>query len=107
MPDFAGLFYPGIPDDVAQVMANRTASGPAVAGICPFFIVNACDDDLTPADKCVEFYASLSRAGVRAELHIFSRGSHGFDLGTGRGQSVAIWPTSFAAWLSDSNMIQD
>jgi acetyl esterase/lipase len=106
MPDFAGLFYPGIPNDVGEVMANRTASGPAAAGICPFFIVNACDDKLTPADKCVEFYASLLRAGVKAELHVFSQGSHGFDLGNGRGMSVAMWPTSFAAWLGDANLIR-
>jgi acetyl esterase/lipase len=106
MPDFAGLFYPGIPDEVAQVMANRTASGPAAAGLCPFFIINACDDKLTPADKCVDFYRMLLRAGVKAELHVFSKGSHGFDLGTGRGESVAIWPASFVAWLRDSIVIQ-
>jgi acetyl esterase/lipase len=106
MPDFAGLFYPGIPDEVNQVMATRTASRPGAAGICPIFIVNAWDDKLTPADRCVEFYAALLRAGVKAELHIFSKGSHGFDLGTGRGMSVAIWPTSFAAWLVDSNLIR-
>ena len=107
MPDFAGLFYPGIPDDVSQVLTNRTASGATAAGICPFFIVNARDDTLTPADKCVAFYALLLKAGVNAELHVFSKGSHGFDLGTGRGMSVAIWPTSFAAWLRDCSIIQD
>ena len=42
-----------------------------------------------------------------AELHVYSKGSHGFDLGTGRGTSVAIWPASFAAWLRDSNMIRE
>ena len=105
MPDFAGLFYPGIPDDVRQVMAKRRASGPAATGICPFFMMNASDDTVTPADKCVEFYASLLRAGVKAELHVFGKGSHGFDLGTGRGKSLAMWPASFAAWLGDSNLI--
>jgi acetyl esterase/lipase len=88
-------------------MANRTASGPAAAGICPFFIVNARDDKLTPADKCVEFCASLLRAGVKAEFHVFGKGSHGFGLADGQGMSVAMWPTSFAAWLGDSKMIQE
>ena len=69
--------------------------------------MNACDDKLTPADKCVEFYASLLRAGVKAELHVFGKGSHGFDLGNGRGMSVAMWPASFAAWLADANLIRE
>jgi acetyl esterase/lipase len=107
MPDFAGLFYPGIPDDVGQVIESRMSSEAAMPDICPLFIMNARDDQLTPADKCVDFYAMLWRAGVKAELHVFGKGSHGFDLGTGRGKSAAIWPTSFTAWLSDSNIIQD
>jgi len=106
MPDFAGLFYPGIPDDVSQVIARRNAAEEDTPGICPMFIINARVDRLTPADKCVDFYSMLLRAGVKAELHVFSKGFHGFGLGDGRGKSTAIWPRSFAAWLSDCNMIQ-
>lgn len=107
MPDFAGLFYPGIPDDVGQAIESRTTPESATLGICPMFIINAHVDRLTPAGKCVDFYAMLLRAGVNAELHVFSKGSHGFGLGAGRGKSTAIWPRSFVAWLSDSNIIQD
>ena len=107
MSDFAGLFYPGVPDDVGQIIDSRTASAGDKPGICPLFIINARDDQLTPADKCVDFYSMLLRAGVKAELHVFGKGSHGFDLGIGRGKSAAIWPRSFTAWLSDSNMIKN
>ncbi len=107
MPDFAGLFYPGIPDGVEEIMAARTDPKGGTPDICPMFIINARVDRLTPASKCVDFYAMLLKAGVNAELHVFSKGAHGFGLGTGRGKSVAMWPTSFAAWLSDSNMIDD
>ena len=107
MPDFAGLFYPGIPEDVEQVIARRTTPGADSSGICPIFIVNARDDRLTPADKCIDFYSMLLKAGIEAELHVFGKGSHGFDLGAGRGKSAALWPTSFVAWLSDSKIIQD
>jgi len=107
MPNLAGLFYPGIPEDVDQLMEGRTAAKGGKPGICPIFIVNARDDQLTPADKCVGFYAKLLKAGVNAELHVFSKGAQGFDLGAGRGESAAIWPTSFAAWLSDCGLIQD
>ncbi len=105
MPDFADLFYPGIPDNFSQIIDSRTTSG--TSEICPLFIINARDDRLTPADKCVNFYAMLLRIGVKAELHVFGKGSHGFDLGVGRGKSAAMWPRSFTAWLSDSNIIPD
>ena len=107
MPDFAGLFYPGIPDDISQILERRIRPESTAASICPFFIVNARDDQVTPASKCVDFYASLLRAGVNAELHVVSKGGHGFDLGSGGGRSAAIWPSSFAAWFRDSNLIQD
>jgi acetyl esterase/lipase len=107
MPDFAGLFYPWFRDDHSQIIKSRTAPESATRGICPIFIMNASDDQVTPANKCVDFYATLLKAGVKTELHVFSKGSHGFDLGTGRGESAATWPTSFVAWLRDSNMIED
>ncbi len=100
MPEFTGLFYPGIPDQAAQSIESGKE-------ICPMFIVNARIDKLTPAEKCVEFYASLLQAGIKAELHVFSKGSHGFGMGQERGQSTAMWPSSFVAWLRDANMIND
>ncbi len=107
MPDFAGLFYPGIPDDVSQLMESRTTTEDGTLAICPMFIVNARVDKLTPAEKCVDFYTMLLKAGVNAELHVFSTGSHGFGMGQGRGQSTALWPNSFVAWLRDANIIEN
>jgi len=107
MPDFAGLFYPGIPEGTGQMIESRSAPASATRPICPMFIVNARVDKLTPADKCVDFYVALLKAGVNAELHIFSTGSHGFGMGKGRGESTALWPTSFVAWLHDCGMIED
>jgi acetyl esterase/lipase len=105
MPDFAGLFYPGIPDDANQLIESRTARDSGRPDICPLFIMNARVDKLTPADKCVDLYAMLLKAGVNAVLHVFGKGSHGFDMGTGAGKSAAIWPKSFAAWLNDCDII--
>ena len=107
MPDFAGLFYPWFRDDYSPIIKSRSARKSATSGICPIFIVNSRDDQVTPAEKCVDFYAALLKAGVQTELHVYSKGSHGFDLGTGRGKSAATWPTSFVAWLRDTNMIQN
>jgi len=56
--------------------------------------------------KCTDFYATLLKAGVDAELHVFSKGGHGFSLGDGREESTALWSTGFAAWLRDCGMIE-
>ncbi len=100
IPDFAGLFYPGIPDQAEQWIESSK-------GICPMFIVNARVDKLTPAPKCVVFYEALLEADVHAELHVFGKGAHGFGMGQGRGESVAMWPTSFVAWLRDADIMAD
>ena len=107
MPDFTGLFYPGIPEGALEAITTRSAPQSQIRPIGPMFIVNARVDKLTPADKCVDFYAALLKAGVNAELHIFTKGSHGFGMGEGRGESTALWPTSFVAWLHDCGIIDD
>ena len=107
MPDFAGLFYPGIPDEAEQLLARRLTSNPSARPICPMFIINARSDKLTPASRCVDFYAHLLEAGVNAELHVFGKGTHGFDLGVGRGKSVALWPQLFVAWLEDLGVMKE
>jgi len=107
MPNFAGLFYPGIPEDLEEIMAGRNAGGKAAPAICPMFIVNARVDRLTPVDKCIAFYTMLLKAEVNAELHVYNKGGHGFGMGSGRGNTTAMWPRSFVAWLRDCNMIED
>jgi dipeptidyl aminopeptidase/acylaminoacyl peptidase len=88
-------------DSIGRVIESRTAAGTAPPGICPFFIINGRDDQTTPVDKCISFYTMLLKAGVNAELHVYSSGSHGFGLGEGRGKTTELWPASFAAWLSE------
>jgi len=107
MPDFTGLFYPWFRGDYGAQIASRTAAESATRELGPIFIMNAGDDGVTPPSKCVDFYATLLKHKVNAELHVFSKGSHGFDLGIGRGESAAIWPTSFVAWLRDTGFIED
>ena len=108
MPDFAGLFYPWFRDeDYGSWIKSRMAPQSAARPVCPMFIMNARDDRATPANKCVEFYAKLLESGVNAELHIYNKGSHGFDLGNGRGHAPALWTESFVAWLRDLEFIDE
>ncbi|WP_419194296.1 alpha/beta hydrolase [Novipirellula herctigrandis] len=107
MPSFAGLFYPGIPDDAAETIEQRMKPESQNSPICPMFIINARHDELTPVEKCIDFYSHLLEAGVDAELHVYGRGGHGFGLGVGRGESTTMWPAGFVAWLRDFNIIED
>jgi acetyl esterase/lipase len=101
LPDFTGLFYPWFRDEYGDDLARRSAAESPVRPVGPVFMMNAQDDRVTPPEKCVAFYQQLLAAGVQAELHIYTRGSHGFDLGVGRGESTAMWPASFIAFLRD------
>lgn len=98
-PDFAGLFYPGLRDDFSEWVAKAKR-------IPPIFMINAADDTVTPANRCVELYQALLKAGAHPELHVLAKGGHGFDLGEGRGASATLWKESFVAWMNDASLIQ-
>jgi acetyl esterase/lipase len=95
MPDFAGLFYPGLRGADAQLIQKAQK-------IPPLFIINAIDDQTTPVGPCLGFYQLLIKAGAHAELHLYNQGGHGFDMGEGHGESLALWKESFVAWLHDA-----
>lgn len=101
-PNFAGLFYPWLRDgDYEQTIHENGKNIP------PLFIMNAVDDNVTPAAKCLKMYAHLLKANVKTELHFYNQGGHGFDLAAGRGVSTAMWPSSFVAWLKDEQFITE
>ncbi|MCK4991149.1 MAG: prolyl oligopeptidase family serine peptidase, partial [Bacteroidales bacterium] len=97
LPDFACLIYPGIDDVFLQAIKTKEQ-------IPPMFMINGAEDDVTPANKCIELYSALLEKKVPAELHIYAKGRHGFDSGIGRGFGVASWQDSFILWLKDMNI---
>ncbi len=92
--DFAGLFYPWFREDFEELVAKTKP-------LPPLFIMNAIDDRLTPVSRCVDFARTVLKAEGRVELHLFSKGGHGFDMGEGHGESAPLWKESFVAWLKD------
>jgi len=94
-PDFAGLIYPAVPAGIDTVISADTP---------PVFLVNANDDQTTPAVKAIALHGALSAAGVTTEMHIFTRGGHGFGLGVDGG-AVTAWPGLFEAWLREQGVI--
>jgi acetyl esterase/lipase len=96
-PDFAVLGYPGIRPGNLTVQKNTP----------PTFMVVASDD--RPAAAVADYYSKLKAQGVPAEVHIYTKGGHGFGM-TGRTPAflklpVSHWPEQLQAWLTDMGLL--
>jgi endo-1,4-beta-xylanase len=90
-PAFQALIYPGGADAI-----KPDENAPSA------FLVCAYDDRANISAGIAEAYLRLHKAGVNAELHIFSSGGHGFGLRPDAPRTpVSAWPTRFVEWLAE------
>lgn len=95
-PNFLIEIYPG-PLGVPDVVP--TNAPPA------FFL--AANDDKEPAQTITTLLEKYRQAGVPAEVHLFARGSHAFNMGDrSKLASIHDWPQRLADWLADSGYLQ-
>lgn len=113
-PDFAMLIYPVIsfgPEAHVGSRENLIGKNPSqqlldlysnekqiTADTPPTFLVHATDDDVVPVQNAILFYEGLLKNKVKAELHIFEAGGHGFGLENPR--SKEHWFDWAASWMS-------
>ena len=100
-PDFAVVIYAG-----GVVDKSRTKLNPEirVSKDTPMmFIVHANDDKGGPENSAL-LYLALKKAGVPAELHIFSAGGHGFGIRPSK-NPVAGWPKRCEEWLRSQKVL--
>jgi acetyl esterase/lipase len=94
-PDFLIEIYPGplgLPDVVP------TNAPPA------FFL--AANDDVGPARTITGMLDKYRAAGVPAEVHLFARGSHAFNMGyRSKLATIKGWPQRLADWLKDNGIL--
>ena len=57
----------------------------------PAILIHASDDTGVPVENSISYYQALIENGVRAEMHIYSYGKHGFGLAVGKGY-LSGWP---------------
>ena len=93
-PDFLGLIYPGRSGDIVP-----TKDTP------PAFMACAYNDRTDISEGLAEAYLRFKRAGVPAELHIYSTGGHGFGLRQANQRPVGTWMVRFEEWLGDSGFL--
>ncbi len=100
-PDFAILVYPAwlVENDQPKLRdyIKVTANTP------PIFFAHAFDDPITPLSSIVLF-TELKKAGVASDLHIYSKGGHGYGLRK-TDLPVTRWPEQCEQWLRVSGIL--
>lgn len=95
-PDFQVLIYPGpggIPDSVRS-------DAP------PTFLL-AANNDMCCSESVVRLLKAYRAAKVPVEVHLYTQGSHGFNMGKrSKLASLQSWPQRMADWLADNNILQ-
>jgi acetyl esterase/lipase len=101
-PDFTVLIYPaylvkkgkeGLVDEIK--VSSQTP---------PTFLAHAGDDPVT-VESSVQYYLALKRAGVPAEMHVYSSGGHGFGMLPGN-KPVAAWPKRVEEWMKSTGLLK-
>lgn len=92
-PNFAAPIY-GAPFDGVTVPKDAP----------PIFILCATDDSLM-ADECVRLYTQWKAAKRPAELHLYSKGGHGFGM-RAQGLPIDRWIERFGDWLQLQGLLK-
>lgn len=117
-PDFSVLVYPVISfrdaavhsgsrknligENAAQELMDRFSGELNVnAETPPTFLVHAQDDKGVPIENSLLYYQALHKHGVKASLHIYPTGGHGFAFGLGKG-AVEGWREVLLAWMKET-----
>ncbi len=95
-PDFAAPIYAYIPPSLRDKSVPDNAP--------PIFLAAATDDQLGLAPHSVELYDRWSAAHKSAELHMYSRGGHGFGMRKNYLPSDG-WIERFGDWLQTQGLL--
>lgn len=101
-PDFSVLIYPAYL--VEKGAENQLVDDVTVTdGAPPMFLAHAWDDGVTPQSS-IQLASALKQVGVKAELHLFDRGGHGYGMRPTE-DPVTHWPKLCARWMEVNGWI--
>jgi gluconolactonase len=95
-PDFAVLIYPG--GLVDRQKKEQLSPEIRISKETPPCFFALAYNDAGPLDGSLKMIAALKQAGVKAELHVYSEGGHGFGMRAGD-KPHATWPKRCEEWL--------
>jgi acetyl esterase/lipase len=92
-PDASMLIYPAYLAEKGSLVeeVKITKNTP------PAFLVHAHDDGLS-SESSVLYYLALKRLAIPAELHVYTRGGHGYGM-VDNGLPTNQWPARCGEWL--------
>jgi len=116
-PDFSILAYPVISfrdaaahsgsrknllgDQASSELVDRFSNELQVTtDTPPTFLVHAQDDKGVPLQNSLLYFQALHAKGVKAALHIYPTGGHGFAFGLGKG-AVEGWREVLIDWMKE------
>lgn len=116
-PDFSILVYPVISfrdasahagsrnaligANASQELKDRfSAEINVTADTPPSFLVHAQDDKGVPIENSLLYYKALHSHQVKAALHLYPTGGHGFGFGLGKGD-LENWRNILLGWIDD------
>jgi len=113
-PDFSLLIYPVISmenqithkgsqtnllgNNPSQDLINSYSNEKKVTSKTPpAFLIHATDDTVVIPENSINYYLALKKNGVKAELHLYEKGGHGFGLGVN--DTSKFWTRDCVEWL--------
>lgn len=102
-PNFLALIYPAYLGNAKKDPLNLDPLVKVNAETPPTFIT-ITHDDSDRALFAALYYAQLRRHGVSGELHIYSKGGHGYGL-RASDHAVSTWPARLEDWLRSEGWI--
>ncbi len=102
-PDFALLIYPAY---LAIKEKNNEIAPelPISAKTPPTFLVMT-EDDSVRVENALFYYLALKNAGVRAEMHLYPEGGHGYGLQRTKAL-VTTWPARAEEWMRSEGILK-
>lgn len=99
-PDFALLIYPAYLVDKQNVLSPRLK----VTKETPPTFLAMTQDDGVRVECGLYYYLALHQAKVKAEMHLYPVGGHGYGLRP-TGNVVETWPQRAADWLRATGVV--
>jgi acetyl esterase/lipase len=101
-PDFSVLIYPAyLVKRGNPALAEEIRAGSQTP---PTFLALAGNDPVT-VEGSVQLYLALKKAGVPAEMHVYSTGGHGFGMKP-INKPVAAWPQRCEEWMRSRGFLK-
>ena len=97
-PDYSALIYPAYLRDPGKGDGLELQAEFKPDQTCPPVFLLQTQDDEIQAENSISWFLAMKRAGIKAELHIYPEGGHGYGI-LRTGKPVSNWPLLAADWF--------